>query len=270
MLRGRAPATGVRPGLGLLVLLIAFVPACREETGEPGKAARETEAPTPADSRPVANRWERVAEFKGEGSLETDPFDIATEALQWRVTAECAGTALEVTLPGSPEALARPDCPGSAFGFSIESGSQSLRVAATGSWVLQVDQQLNTALSEPPLEGMDRKSVVASGGFYDIDQTGDGEAALYRMPDGRLALRFDPFRVTNNSDLFVWVSRDPEPRSSEEALGSEHISIARLKATGGAQNYLLPAGLSEDRIRSVVIWCEPIRVAYAAATLGAL
>lgn len=144
-----------------------------------------------------------------------------------------------------------------------------MRVAAAGRWVVQVDQQLNTALSESPLPGMDRKSLVARGGLYDVDQTGDGEAALYRLPEGGLALRFDPFRVTNNSDLFVWVSRDPEPRTSEEALGSEHVSVARLKATGGAQNYVLPAGVAEEDVRSVVIWCEPIRVAYAAATLAA-
>jgi hypothetical protein len=228
----------------------------------------QAESPTP-DSRPVANRWERVAEFKGEGNMETASFDIAPGALQWRVTAECAGTALEVKLPGAADVLARPDCPGSAFGFSIESGSRSLRVAAIGPWVLQVDQQLNTALSEPPLEGMGRRSLVARGAFFDIDQAGDGDAALYRLPDGRLALRFDPFRVTNNTDLFVWVSRDPDPGTSEEALASEHVSIARLKATGGAQNYVLPAGLAEDEVRSVVIWCEPVRVAYAGATLAA-
>ncbi len=268
MLNGRAPATGVRPALGLLLLLVAFVPACGQDTGELNRAAPETTAPTP-DSRPVTNRWEPVAEFTGDGNLETASFDIAPGALQWRVAAECTGTALEVKLPGAPEALARPDCPGSAFGFSIEVGSHALRVAATGSWVVKVDQQLNTALSEPPLPGMDRESVVARGGFYDIDQTGEGEAVLHRLPEGRLALRFDPFRVTNNSDLFVWVSRDPEPGTSEEALASEHISIARLKATGGAQNYVLPAGLSKEEARSVVIWCEPVRVAYAAATLAA-
>lgn len=268
MLSGRAPATGVRPALGLLFLLIVILPACSKDAGNPGRAARETVTLTP-DPRPVANRWEPVAEFTGDGNLETGSFDIAPGALQWRVTADCAGTALEVKLPGAPKALAQPECPGRAFGFSIETGRRTLRVAARGPWVVQVDQQLNTALSEPPLPGMDRKSLVARGAFYDIDQTGDGEAVLYRLPDGRLALRLDPFRVTNNSDLFVWVSRDPKPETSEEALASEHVSITRLKATGGAQNYLLPAGLSEQEVRSVVIWCEPIQVAYAAATLAA-
>lgn len=266
MLNGRAPAIGVRPGVGLILLLVAFVPACTENATTSDRPAAGN-SPSP-DSRSVANRWEPVAEFKGDGDLETGSFDIAAGALQWRVTAECAGTALEVKLTGAPEALARPDCPGSAFGFSIDGGSHTLQVAARGPWVVQVDQQLNTALSEPPLPGMDR-APVARGGFYDVDQTGAGEAALYRLPGGRLALRLDPFRVTNNSDLFVWVSPDPGPRTSEEALASEHISIARLKATGGAQNYLLPAGLSEEQVRSVVIWCEPVRVAYAAATLAA-
>jgi hypothetical protein len=263
VLSGRTPASGVRPGLLILVSLALLQPAC----GSPDPP-REAASGTPAaDSSPVANRWERVARFSGDGDQETKSFEIDGGALQWRVTAECSGPRLRVSLPGPGEPLVEPECPGTGFGFSIDPGRHSLQVAAAGSWVVTVDQQLNNPIAEPPLEGMAEGSLLAEGDFYDIDQSGTGKARLYRLPDRRLALRFDPFRVTSNSDLFVWISRAEAPSTSEEAFNSEHLQIASLKSTGGAQNYLLPADLAEDEIGSVVIWCEPIQVAYAAARL---
>lgn len=265
MLRGRAPFfSGVRPGLLLLVSLALLQPACG--TADP---PREDASDTPAtEPSPVANRWERVAQFKGEGDQRTRPFEIAGGALQWRVTAECSGARLRVSLPGTAGPVVEPTCPGSGFGFSIEPGTHALEVAGTGDWVVTVDQQLNTAISEPPLRGMTEETLLAIGDFYDIDQSGSGEARLYRLPDRRLALRFEPFRVTSNSDLFVWVSESREPKTSEEAFDSEHVEVASLKSTGGPQNYVLPADLDEEDVGSVVIWCEPIQVAYAAATLA--
>lgn len=266
MLNGRAPASGVRPALAVIVFLAVLSPAC--SSGEsPQKPSRQT-ADDDSPAR-VANRWEPVAEFSGDGDEQTRSFVISPDALQWRVTAGCTGGSLEVGLPGVSEPLARPGCPGSEFGFSIETGSRSLVVAADGPWTVVVDQQLNTPLSEPKLQGMTDRAVLAEGSFYGIDQSGEGVVRLYELPGGRRALRFEPFRVTSNSDLFVWVSRNRKPGTSEEAYASEHVVVGRLKATSGAQNYLLPDELPAEAFGSVVIWCEPIRVAYAAATLAA-
>jgi len=63
------------------------------------------------------------------------------------------------------------------------------------------------------------------------------------------------------------VSEAKAPRTSEEALDAPHVEIDRLKSTAGAQNYELPDSVDPERVRSVVIWCEPVRTAYAAATL---
>ncbi|MFN2506505.1 MAG: DM13 domain-containing protein, partial [Acidimicrobiales bacterium] len=153
-------------------------------------------------------------------------------------------------------------------GFSIREGPAVLEVAATGGWEVLVDQQVETPASEPELAGMTDASLVAEGDFYGIDQEGTGKAALYRLPDGRRALRLEPFVVTPNSDLFVWVSETEAPRTSEQALHSAHVQVQELTATAGAQNYLLPDDIDATRIRSVVIWCEPVRTAYAAAALA--
>ena len=216
----------------------------------------------------VAPRWERVTSFTGTSDQRTAGFDIAADALQWRVTASCGGSALEVSLDGEPEPLAVPTCPGKVFGFSIRTGPAVLVVVAAGEWEVIVDQQLDTPVAEPVLAGMNEESRLEVGQFYGIDQTGSGSATLYRLPDGGRALRLDPFQVTNNSDLFVWLSEADTPRTSKEALEAPHVQLDRLKATAGAQNYLVPDNVPTARIRSVVIWCEPVRTAYAGAALS--
>ena len=119
-----------------------------------------------------------------------------------------------------------------------------LDVVAAGGWEVVVDQQLDTPVAEPALAGMDEGSRLADGTFYGVDQAGSGTATLYRLPDGGRALRLDPFQVTNNSDLFVWLSEADAPKTSKEALESPHVQIARLTATAGAQNYLIPADVA--------------------------
>lgn len=161
-------------------------------------------------------------------------------------------------------------CPGEAIGYSIVSGSVRLKVEATGPWELVVDQQIDIPLREPPLEGMASAPVLARGEFYNVEMEGKGTATLYRMPEGRLAVRFEDFQVSNNTDLFLWVSAAAEPRTSADAVSSEHIVVGNLRSTLGSQNYVLPADITPDRARSLVIWCQPVSVAYIAAALKPL
>ncbi|MFP5316822.1 MAG: DM13 domain-containing protein [Acidimicrobiia bacterium] len=217
----------------------------------------------------VAPRWERLARFTGTGSQRTPTFTVAGHALQWRVTATCSGIRLRVRVEGGAAPLAEPGCPGRAFGFSIREGPAALDVDAAGHWEVVVDQQVETPAAEAPLEGMTDRSVAARGDFYGIDQEGKGTARLWRLPGGRLALRLEPFFVTPNTDLYVWVSQTAAPKTSAEVFHSDHRQIAELTASAGRQNYLLPADVDARRVRSVIIWCEPVRTAYAAATLAA-
>jgi hypothetical protein len=265
VLNGRAPFDGVPPAVAALLCLTLLLSAC-DSPNTDKEPASPAPSPTESNAR-VANRWEPVAEFDGDGDDRTGEFEISADALQWRVNAVCTGPRMEVRLTGNPQALAAPECPGSTFGFSIQTGRNSLEITAAGPWEITVEQQLNTPIAEAALDGMARETLIATGSFYDIDQSGSGEVKLYELSGGRRVLRLDPFRVTNNSDLLVWVSRTEEPKTSEEAFVSDHVEIARLKSTEGPQNYLLPADLPLDAVRSVIIWCEPIRVAYAAARL---
>jgi hypothetical protein len=251
-----------------MVVLVLLAAGCRAEdsTSPPPVVQTADDVPSAAKAAP---RWERVVTFAGTGDQRTAKFEIGAGALQWRVDVSCTdGGAMRVGLDGDPSVLvALDDCPAKGFGFSIRTGPGVLDVDATGRWEIVVDQQVDTAVAEPALAGMTDGSRLAHGDFYGIDQDGSGTASLYRLPGGGMALRFFPFLVTRNSDLFVWVSEAPAPRTSEEALRTPHVQIDRLTATAGGQNYELPDSVDLDKVRSVVIWCEPVRTAYAAATL---
>ncbi len=62
----------------------------------------------------------------------------------------------------------------------------------------------------------------------------------------------------------------PEPKNgTPSTVGADiwraHWVRGNLKSTVGNQNYLIPADVPVDRVNSVVIWCDPVSIAYAAA-----
>lgn len=138
---------------------------------------------------------------------------------------------------------------------------------ASGPWELIIDQQIDAPLNEPPLPGMDTAKVLGQGQFYNVEMSGKGTAKLVQMPDGSRVVRFEGFEVPSNTDLFVWLSEAASPRTSAEASRAPYRSIGNLKSTLGNENYTVPADLSSDKIKSVVIWCQPVSIAYAAAAL---
>jgi len=142
-------------------------------------------------------------------------------------------------------------------------------VQTQGRWEVVVEQQVTEPIAEPPLPLMEEEGaeVVASGDFYSIDERGEGRAVLHELPSGRLALRLEGFATLANTDLFVWLSEARRPETTRQVLGADHTELALLKSTIGDQNYLLPEDLESDEIRSIVIWCEPVRNAYTAAAL---
>ena len=135
---------------------------------------------------------------------------------------------------------------------------------------VMVEQQVDTALREPRLPAMRSSGarVVARSRFYSIERKSNGMALLYRLPAGRLGLRFEDFRTSSNTDLFVWLSEAPRPRTTKQVVRSRYKQIALLKSTVGDQNYLLPRNVNPGSIRSVVIWCDPIQIAYGGVTLA--
>jgi hypothetical protein len=109
--------------------------------------------------------------------------------------------------------------------------------------------------------------VLAEGEFYEIDNPGTGRAVVYGLADGRRVLRLEDFETVATADLFVWLSQAVDPQTSEDTVSAEYVDLGPLKSTLGNQNYEIPAEVATEDIRSIVIWCEPVRIAYTAAAL---
>lgn len=264
-----------RPVAGLVALLLLAVTAGCGQSDEAGSVATTTPGgATTTSTAPVersAPRWETVTTLSGAGPSRTEPFPILPGAIQWRARWQCESGPLRITTVPPPRRgtpLVEGACPGKGEGYSIVTGAVRLVIEAAGRWDVTVDQQLDTPLREPPLEGMQSAPVLAQGDFFNVEMEGKGTARLYRLPDGTHALRFEGFEVSNNTDLFLWLSEAPSPRTSAEAVASPHVVLGNLKSTVGDQNYILPANLPPERVRSIVIWCAPVSIAYIAAVLA--
>lgn len=269
----------IRPGqapISVVVLCGLLLGACGGDGDAPSAAPPTTVSTTATPVREgprSAPRWETVTTFSGTGPMRTAAFEILPDAIQWRARWTCASGALTVLSdppPRKPKPLIDASCTaGKGTDHAIHTGSIALDVTATAGWEITVDQQIDFPLDEPPLAGMDGAPVLGEGSFYDLENKGKGTARLYQLPDGTLGLRFEDFEVTQNTDLFIWVSENPGPKNSAEAVGTPYVQIGNLRSTAGDQNYVLPAGLAAGKARSIVIWCAPVSIAYAAAPLAA-
>lgn len=111
--------------------------------------------------------------------------------------------------------------------------------------------------------------LLASGQFGAIDglHKGEGKARVFRLPDGKLLLRLEEFRVTNGPDLYVFLSAHPAPRNGGQVHEGGALEVARLKGNIGNQNYVLPADVDLSKFKSVVIYCKQFSVVFSTAEL---
>jgi hypothetical protein len=100
-----------------------------------------------------------------------------------------------------------------------------------------------------------------------IQRRAEGRVDLYRLPGGRLALRFENFYTTGSPGLEVWLSQARNPKSTLDARDAPHLNAGHLRSTLGTYNQLLPAEATVDQIDSVVIWCPTVTIAFGAANL---
>jgi hypothetical protein len=267
---------GRRTVLVLVAVSLVLAGCGAGSDGDSGSGASQTTVapaagPATTAGAKSAARWETVTTFSGSGAFQTPEFTIQPTAIQWRVRVTCATGTLKINSnppPRRPGAVVDTTCPKEETGYSIVTGPVRMSIEATGTWKAVVDQQVDTPLNEPLLAGMTPDRVVSSGSFYKVEVRGEGSAKLYRLADGRRILRFENFQTGENTDLFVWLSEATKPATSVEAVGVPHVELTNLKSTIGSQNYEIPASIPTEKIRSIVIWCQPVALAYAAAGLS--
>jgi hypothetical protein len=110
-------------------------------------------------------------------------------------------------------------------------------------------------------------TVAARGTFAGADEfhKGEGTATVYRVGQD-LILRFEAFKVTNGPDLHVILAKHAAPRSRADVTAG-YLELGKLKGNIGNQNYSLPREVSLAEYRTVVIYCKPFHVVFAAAPL---
>lgn len=214
-------------------------------------------------------RWEQVRRFAGNGSAERS-FAIADRAIQWRADWRCTSGSFRMAVGRAAQdgqVLAASDCPDVGVESSTGRGSGRLQITATGAWQVTVRQQVDTALEEPPLAGMTEDSVLARGRFHPVQKHGQGMVALHRLADGRLALRFEDFYTSPSPGLRVWLSRARNVTSTLQAREAKYRDAGVIRSTLGSYNQMLPADVDASEIRTVVIWCPTVLIAFSAAPL---
>jgi hypothetical protein len=211
-----------------------------------------------------------VETFRGDGAGE-EAFSIDDGSVQWQANWECrSGKMRMVVEPGSGErkTLADTTCPDVGSERSTGDGSGKLRVSASGPWQVAVRQQVDTALEEPPLPGMTRDALLARGRFHPIQKKGEGSVSLYRLANGRLALRYEDFYTSPSPGLELWLSEADDPRSTLDARRASYVDAGTPRSTYGSYNQVLPRSADPDKIDSIVIWCPAVTIAFSAAELA--
>lgn len=239
------------------------------------------QAPTDSAFTPVTNggvthyerraqpRWERVAALSGSGAA-TRQFAVDGRAIQWKTDWSCASGTFRMTV-GRPsqgeKVLATSSCPDVGNETSTGTGAGMLRIAASGPWRVVVRQQVDTALQEPALTGMSATSALSRGHFHNVQKHGEGTVTLHRLASGRLALRFQNMYISPSPGLRLWLSTARDVTSTLQARQAHHVDAGAIRSTMGSYNQMLPPSVGADAIRSIVIWCPTVLIAFGAAPL---
>ncbi len=93
-----------------------------------------------------------------------------------------------------------------------------------------------------------------------------GKAVLGKTSDGKLVLRFENLKSANGPDLYVYLTRQTSPNSSDQIKAG--FEVGKLKATNGNLNYELDSKLDLTQYKSVVIYCKSVNVVFGFANLN--
>ncbi len=227
-------------------------------------------APGTRKSQPY---WSPVATLDGTGNATTKSFTVDAGALQWRVSWHCESapfTIVSVNAAGQESRRKLADaltCPKDGEGFAADKGAQTLKVTTGGPWKATVEQQIDTPLIEPAPAGLAGAKVLGTAKVYNVDREGQGTAKIYELANGSRLIRLEDFFVSINSDLELRLSEGPNPKTTDDAVKAPFKVVAPLKATVGTMNYEVPKDIDVSKYKSIVIWCEITRNAYAAANI---
>jgi hypothetical protein len=110
-------------------------------------------------------------------------------------------------------------------------------------------------------------TILSMSPFRSLGHATSGRAVALELADRRRFLRLVDLRTSNGPDLFVYLSRAAVD-APRDTFDDDYVSLGRLRANQGNQNFAIPLGVALDRYQSVVIWCRRFTYAFGAAALG--
>jgi hypothetical protein len=96
-------------------------------------------------------------------------------------------------------------------------------------------------------------------GVGDGIHNAEGLAKVVQLQDGNNILRLENLHVTNGPDLYVYLATDKS--------ASDFVSLGKLKANNGNQNYEIPSEIDLTKYGTALIWCRPFSVLFGIAEL---
>jgi hypothetical protein len=108
-----------------------------------------------------------------------------------------------------------------------------------------------------------RQSTLRTGSFVGVGDgihNAEGIAKVIPQQDRSNTLRLENLHVTNGPDLYVYIATDKS--------ASDFVSLGRLKANNGNQNYDIPSETDLTKYDTILIWCRPFSVLFGSAELA--
>jgi hypothetical protein len=110
--------------------------------------------------------------------------------------------------------------------------------------------------------------VLAEGQFVTQEHETTGVARVIELPDEARYLRLEGLSTSDGPDLHVWLTDQTAGGQWGKYDDGRYLALGKLKATGGNQNYAIPADADLAGFTSVVIWCDRFNVAFGSAPLA--
>jgi hypothetical protein len=119
-----------------------------------------------------------------------------------------------------------------------------------------MDDKMAGEMMPKPMLALSGMFVGVGDGIHDAQ----GMAKILPLDTGASILRLEDFRSTNGPDLYVYLATDKD--------ATDFVSLGRLKANTGNQNYDIPQGTDLAKYDTVLIWCKQFSVLFGSASLS--
>jgi hypothetical protein len=131
----------------------------------------------------------------------------------------------------------------------------------------RVNNSIDESMNQTPLQQSQNTTstlnALRTGSFVGVGDgihDADGMAKVIPLQDGSNILRLENLQVTNGPDLYVYLATDKS--------ASDFVSLGKLKANNGNQNYNIPSETDLTKYDTVLIWCRPFSVLFGSAELA--